>query len=163
MIQKAARREDFENEVLPYLDILWQTALWLARNEDDADKLIQDLYFIAYRLWRQWDYFGNLKTWMFKALVKIYDNRFPRDSQASITDTNGYISESIIGDDILAGIFAELTEEIRLMITLSLAAEFSYDEIADISGVKTGIVRQNIYLGYTTLQTEIAKHVSPNN
>lgn len=163
MTQKAARRESFEKEVLTYLDMLWQTALWLTRNENDANKLIQDIYFIAYRLWEQWNYFGDTKTWMFKVLVRLYTNRFHRDAQTAIANSNGYVSESVIGDDILAGIFAELPEEIRLSLVLSLAGKFSYNEIADISGVRTEVVTENIYHGYNILEKQIAKFVSAND
>lgn len=160
MIQKAARRESFEQEVVAHLDQLWQTALWLTRNENDATKLIQDLYFIAYRLWEQWNYFGDTRIWMFKVLVRLYTNRYHRDTQTSIANSNGYISETIIGDDALAGIFAELPEEIRLTLVLSLVGKFSYNEIADIAGVRTSMVRHNIYYGYIMLEKQIAKFVS---
>lgn len=51
----AVKRKEFEAEALPHMDALYRTALRLAKNQSDAEDLVQEAYAKAYRFWDKFE------------------------------------------------------------------------------------------------------------
>ena len=56
---EVARRRRFEAEALPHLEALYRTAVRLTRNTSDAEDLVQETYFKAYRFWDRYALFAQ--------------------------------------------------------------------------------------------------------
>src|SRR5689334_24461253 len=63
--EKAARDRDFEREALPWLDDVYRFALSLARDECDAEDVVQDTFLRAYRSWHTYVPGTDCRRWLF--------------------------------------------------------------------------------------------------
>ena len=170
MAQENTKNDNFRREALPFLDPLWQTALWLTGNEPDAERLVEDAFIEAFRVWDESVSGANCKLLMFKIMIgkflsrgklsfqfpvpiKIDDNffTFPIDKISNI--------QSIPGE-IISKAIKRLTPENRLVFILSVFEKFTYPEIAEIIGVRRKIVRLRIYQGYTLIRKEILDYIT---
>lgn len=56
--------DEFARVALPLMDQVYAVALYLARNRDEADDLLQETYLRAYRFWHQFVEGTNCKAWV---------------------------------------------------------------------------------------------------
>jgi RNA polymerase sigma factor (sigma-70 family) len=158
-------RSKFEQETLPYLDDLWQTALWLAATERDAERLVEDSYIEASRLWDASVSGEGCRIMLFKVLLRI----FLQDSKlglmlpippVSADDYRPIPSEKIsiirkIPGEVISDMIRSLPVGNRMVFVLSIFERFSYREIAEIIGISAKSVGQKIYQAYTLIHREL--------
>src|SRR5688572_25349330 len=152
----------FETDALSHLDSLYGTALRLARNEADAQDLVQDTYVKAFRARRQFKTGTNLKAWLFTILHNTFRNR-RRDSSRDPVEVDservelslqadphgtpeGELLRAAMGPDLQAALDA-LPEAFREAVWLRDVEEFSYADIAKMLGVPVGTVMSRISRG----------------
>src|SRR6202047_1402515 len=58
-----ARRERFEQTVLPHLDAAYNLARWLTRNDQDAQDVTQESFLRAFRFFDSYQG-GNMRAWL---------------------------------------------------------------------------------------------------
>ncbi len=63
-----ASAAEIEEEALKQIDALYRTALRMTRNPQDAEDLVQETYFRAFRSAHQFQRGTNLRAWLFKIL-----------------------------------------------------------------------------------------------
>ena len=66
----------FEKEFLPHADALYTFAFHLTYNEEDANDLVQDTFFKAYRFIDSYERGTNAKAWLFKILKNSFINEY---------------------------------------------------------------------------------------
>ncbi len=156
-MQTTLRRKSFKAETLPHLEILWQTSLWLTRDGHEADNLVQDTYAEACRLWDQSIPDINCKAWLFMVLIKLYLNNFQQESRPHVPIITNNVEESFFYSNSINATFANLPEDIRLVMLLSILGEFTYQEIAEICRLKLEIVKSRLYQGRKSIKKESYK------
>ncbi len=156
------RRRQFELLALPHLDAAFNLARWLAGNTADAEDIVQDAYL---RGWRYFDSFrgGDMRVWLL-AIVRtafltwMKDNRSPRlvffaEDPAGAEKTTAWTDaprdpEALLLDRIdsavLAQLMTRLPGEYREVLLLREMEDFSYLEIAQITGTPVGTVMSRI-------------------
>ena len=67
---------DFDSLVMPYLDSLYNTAYRMTRSAEDAEDLVQETYFKAYKYYDKFEEGTNLKAWLFKILKNTFINNY---------------------------------------------------------------------------------------
>ncbi len=159
------KNELFQNEALIYMDALFNSALKLTYNEQDANDLVQETYFKAYRFFDQYKQGTSCKAWLYTILKNTFINKYRRktkkpdqvgydaiepfvdlikDSQFKGVDTpddiviNDYLSDEV--DEALT----KLPYDFRMVLILSDIEGFSYKEIADILSCPIGTVRSRL-------------------
>jgi RNA polymerase sigma-70 factor (ECF subfamily) len=158
-------RKIFEQETLPYLDDLWQIALWLTDDEHNAENLVEDSFIEASRLWDETTCRENCRVWMFKVLVKIFlrENKlvflFP-SPKAATDDYEPFSTERIslvkgLSGEFMTGVLRSLPVGNRLVIVLSIFEKLSYRQIADIAGISAANVGQKIYQAYSAIHKKL--------
>ena len=70
------KQQKFESETVPHQDALYNYALKIARNADDAQDLLQETYFKAYKNYHQFEGGTNSKAWMFMILKNTFINNY---------------------------------------------------------------------------------------
>lgn len=164
---------DFEAAALPHLDALYNMAYRLTRNPEDAEDLIQETFFKAYKYYDKFEEGTNLKAWLFRIMKNSFINGYrkrqnqPPESAFSnieesfenvISDEAGYIKnpeeeilESVLDEDVQRALDA-LRDDYRMVILLVDLEGFSYKEAAEILEVPVGTVMSRLYRGRRVLE-----------
>src|SRR6056297_1673410 len=75
-----AKQEKFKGEMVPHLDALYNFALQLTSDPNDAKDLVQDTIVKAYRFFDSYEMGTNAKSWLFRILNNSYINDYRRKS-----------------------------------------------------------------------------------
>jgi len=170
-IDKAGLDARFEREALPYLDQLYGAALRMTRNPADAEDLVQQTFLRAYQGFEGFREGTNLKAWLFKILqntfISIYrkQQREPQTVPADESEefslfdrlavaTEGADVEVLkrLPDAEVKAALDGVPEQFRTAVLLADVEGFSYQEIADITGVPIGTVMSRLNRGRKALQ-----------
>jgi len=165
---------EFEKTALVHLDSLYNFALRMTRNPSDAEDLVQETYLKAYRFFHRFQPGTNCKAWLLKVLTNIFINRYRQKAKepekVEAREIEDYsINQrfltlggnpdpeeafwSQMGEEHIRKALESLPEEFRLTVTLCFVEGFSYEEIADILGVRLGTVKSRIHRGRLLLKT----------
>ncbi|MBN1999535.1 sigma-70 family RNA polymerase sigma factor [candidate division KSB1 bacterium] len=166
--------QKFEEIAFTYMDSLYSTALRLTRKAVEAEDLVQDTYFRAFKYFDKYQQGTNFKAWIFKILTNTFINKYrkkvrePQKVQLdkvafSIEDKeennieqiwNGYDEEKYaeLFDDDVKSALSQLSEEFRMIVLLADVEGFSYKEIADIIDRPIGTVMSRLFRGRKLLQ-----------
>ncbi len=171
--------ETFRDEALPHLDAVYRFALRLAGTEAEAEDLVQDTFYRAWRSWKQYTPGTKCKSWLFticrNAFLRkrersqrhdeILTEKAPDDPESLSRenpvfaasrdeDPEGDYFRSIVDDEVLAAI-DELPEEYRTAVVLSDLEGMAYKEIAELMDVPVGTVKSRLFRGRRMLQEEL--------
>ena len=168
--RKAKIDARFEAEALPFLDQLYGTALRLTRNPADAEDLVQQTFTRAYAAFDRFEEGTNLRAWLHKILQNAFissyrkKQREPRTVPAEVSpdfslydvlQASGSAEVSVlerIPDTEVKDALESLPEQFRTAVLLADVEGFSYQEIADITGVSIGTVMSRLHRGRKGLQ-----------
>src|SRR3954462_15385032 len=167
-------RADFEREAMPHMPALYAAAVRMARNERDAEDVVQDTMLRAYRFFDTFEAGTNCKAWLFRILTNAFCNRYrEREREAEIL-TEAESSEANVeqflagsagqGRDVESALLgrmvsadveralAAVPQDFRMAVILADLEDFSYKEIAEIMDCPAGTVMSRLYRGRKTLQ-----------
>ena len=169
------RHLDFEREALPHMDALYNFALRMTTDPDEADDLLQETYLKAYRFFDKFEQGTNCKAWLFRIMKNSFINIYRRSSKqpdkvdyndveefyhsirAESTDPNDLeekIFSNILDDDVSTALEA-LPEEFRTVVILCDIEGFTYEEIADFVECPIGTVRSRLHRGRKMLRARL--------
>lgn len=169
------RHLDFEREALPHMDALYNFALRLTTDADEADDLLQETYLKAYRFFDKFEQGTNCKAWLFRIMKNSFINMYRRSSKepdkvdyndveefyhsirAESTDPNDLeqkIFSNILDDDVSSAL-ESLPEEFRTVVILCDIEGFTYEEIADFVECPIGTVRSRLHRGRKMLRAKL--------
>jgi RNA polymerase sigma-70 factor (ECF subfamily) len=170
------RKSRFAEEAIPHLDAVFRYALRLAGgNPDEAEDLVQETFYLAYRSWDSYTPGTNCRAWLFT----ICRNRFLRGeerrgrrpeqpaseidadvealaattafTEIQAADPEKAFFNSFVDEEVMRAIDA-LPEAFREAVVLSDLEGLSYPELADVLGVPVGTVKSRLYRGRRLLQ-----------
>lgn len=164
----------FSNLVRPHLQSLLSTANRMARNHNDAEDLVQETLFKAYRALDQYQANTNFRAWVFRILVNTFITAYrkavkspQRVSYDDLEDfilykksevvnpdqieTKGDLLDNFFEDDVKSAL-ENLPYQFRLVVLLCDVEGFSYNEIATIINSPLGTVMSRLYRGRKLLQ-----------
>ncbi len=169
----------FQKEAIPHMDAVFRFALRLSGSRDMAEDLVQETYLRAFRSWDQYTPGTQCKSWLFTICRNVYLRQWERSQRldeivaenvdresgpfevvnpvwvkAVEKDPEGAFFDSIVDDEVLEHI-QELPEEYRSAVILSDLEGFSYQEIADMTGVPVGTVKSRLFRGRRMLQKSL--------
>jgi RNA polymerase sigma-70 factor (ECF subfamily) len=161
----------FDEQAMPFLGQLYGTALRLTRNPSDAEELVQETFLRAFRAFNQFEEGTNLKAWLYKILTNTFISSYrkrQREPQTVSADANEDFSlydrlveadvspeaELLdrIPDEEVKEALEAIPEQFRTAVLLADVEGFSYQEIADITGVAIGTVMSRLHRGRKALQ-----------
>jgi len=172
----------FKSEAEPHLDALYNFAVSLTTDRDDAYDLVQETYLKAFRFFDKFEKGTNCKAWLFRIMKNTYINDYRKRSKqpekvdyndvenfyeeikASFVNNNHLeeeIFKDLLGDEITEAI-ASLTEDFKTVIVLCDLEGFSYQEIAEITNAPIGTVRSRLHRARKILFAKLYKYASNN-
>lgn len=145
-------RSDPRDELVEHLPALRAFALSLTRNRATADDMMQDAVLKA---WTNMDKFQpgtNMRAWLFTILRNnFYSSR--RKLNREVADVDNVFSDTLSVKPDHDGrlqmmdfksALNELPDEQREALILVGASGFSYEDAADMCGVKTGTIKSRV-------------------
>ena len=175
-VETARRQEQFTEQAMEHMPSLYTAALRMTRNPADAEDLVQETYFKAYRSWNSYQQGTNLKAWLYKILTNTFINTYRakkrRPEQTELDEVEDlYLYRRLGGleaaqqsrsaedevmdlftDDNVKAAIEALPENFRLAVLLADVEGFSYKEIADILDIPIGTVMSRLHRGRKQLQ-----------
>ena len=166
---------DFEKEAIPHMTSVYNFALRLTGDTDDANDLVQETFLKAFRFFDKFERGTNCKAWLFRILKNSFINDYRK--QTKEPDKVGYedvqnFYETIKTDDInfdhyehdaftnllddeISKAITELPEDFRTVIILSDIEGFTYEEISDFVDVPVGTVRSRLHRARKMLYSQL--------
>ncbi len=154
------QHKSFEELALPQLDAVYQVARRLTRNDHEAEDLVQETYFKAYRAFDRFEMrsFG-IRPWLLKILNNTFFNKRARDKRGPLATDQQTLEETITDpgstlpphldyehlDQEVAQALDELSAEYRAVMLLWATNEWSYREIADMLEIPVGTVMSRLH------------------
>jgi RNA polymerase sigma-70 factor (ECF subfamily) len=171
---------DFDSQVMPYLDSLYNTAYRMTRSAEDAEDLVQETYFKAYKYYDKFEEGTNLKAWLFKILKNTFINNYRRkkleprsvdfaeiedsferivrrDANEQAVDPESEFFTGVLDDDVRKAL-ESLPYDYRMVVILADLEDFSYKEIAEILDCPVGTVMSRLYRGRKLLEKALLKY-----
>ncbi|HLI18905.1 MAG TPA: sigma-70 family RNA polymerase sigma factor [Rhodanobacteraceae bacterium] len=158
----------FESEVMRHLDAAYNLARWLARNDQDAEDVVQEAVLRAFRFFGGFRG-GDARIWL---LAIVRNTFYTQRSRVPAAGTLEEFDEAVHGgEDLddpqavllraadaqsLRDALERLPPEFREVLVLRELEECSYKEIAAITHLKIGTVMSRLARARERLQRELA-------
>jgi RNA polymerase sigma-70 factor, ECF subfamily len=159
------RHARFNEEMVPHMDLLYNYALYMTSNKEEANDLLQETFMKAYRFFDKFEAGTNAKAWLYRIMRNTYINEYRRvkrqpdhveyDEQISsyqmapseISDRRDMASMDVndIFEDEIAGAISGLPEKFKSVIVLRDIEELPYEEIAESLEIPIGTVRSRLH------------------
>lgn len=166
------KNEEFIREALPHKNALYNYALKIAGNSDDAQDLVQETYYKAYRHFDKFQSGTNSKAWMFMILKNSFINdyrkskrepykldyeqiqNFYKNVKSDRAQENNLDKEfyNDLFDDELTQAIDQLPTKMREVFLLCDLEGYSYEETAELVGCPIGTVRSRLHRARLMLQ-----------
>lgn len=172
------KQREFSAEALPHMDVLYNFALRMTGNPDDADDLLQETYLKAFRFWNKFEKGTNCRAWLFRIMKNSYINRYRkesrepdtvdyddveefynsiRDETAETTDMEERLFGNLLDDDV-AKALESLPVDFRTVLILCDIERFTYEEISEFVNCPIGTVRSRLHRGRKMLRAKLWKY-----
>ena len=172
--------KEFEREALPHMDALYNFALRMTGDSDDANDLVQDTFLKAFRFFDKFEKGTNCKAWLFRIMKNTFINTYRKKTKEpdkvdyeevenfyenvkpSSTDSahlEKEIYDNLLDDEISSAI-ASLPDDFKTVIILSDIEGFTYDEIADFIDCPVGTVRSRLHRARKMLFAKLYKYAN---
>lgn len=166
-----------KDTLLIHIDALYRSALYLVKDENNADDLVQETYFKAFKFLQDDREINNVKAWLFKILMNTFINQYRKNKTEptlvdfdSIDSFHESIKEEVLTsspaedeaefnellDADIRKALDELPDDFRVVLLLSIVEGFSYKEIANMLECPMGTVMSRIYRGRKMLKEKLA-------
>ena len=169
------RNDEFVKEAMPHESALYNYALKIAGNSDDAQDLVQETYYKAYRHFDKFQSGTNSKAWMFMILKNSFINDYRKSkrepykldyeqiqnfyenvkSDRSITNNLDKEYYNSLLDDELTEAIDILPAKMREVFLLCDLEGYSYEETAELVGCPIGTVRSRLHRARHILQEKL--------
>jgi len=158
----------FEAQVLPWLDAAWNLARWLARDDADAQDVVQEAMLRALRYFDSF-HGGDARVWLLaivrntfftlrsKTLPEHLVEPLDEDSHPLVDEQASPEALTLLAVDVgsLRAALERLPPPWREAIVLRELEECSYKEIAAITGQKIGTVMSRLARARERLKLEL--------
>jgi RNA polymerase sigma-70 factor (ECF subfamily) len=165
---------EFELIALPNLSHLYTAALYLTKDNAEAEDLVQETYLRAFCFFDKFQPGTNCRAWLLTILRNLFINRYRQMRQepekvnwerieqvyeSMVEEGERGNPESLIFskvmDDEVEEALRELPEEFRTAIVLVDIEELSYEEAAKVMGCPIGTIRSRVSRGRQILQVTL--------
>jgi len=155
------REKDFDALVIRYKDMIFNLCFNITGDYDEAVDCSQEVFIKMYKNLHKFGFKSALSTWLYSIALNTCRNRLSsayRKRKVSIDGFENFHSsgenadpqflyERTEGEMAVRKAITMLPEEERILIVMRDLEERSYEEITEITGVKTGTVKSRISRG----------------
>ena len=173
---EALKLLQFEQQAIPLLAKLMPFAMEKSQyNRSEAEDLIQESFAKAYRYWNTFEQGTNVYGWLKKIIKNTAINRGMKEAKHQQVGALDEMEDFKLGEDahsitarvnrsaeseVLAKLASNdvqdavdsLKPEFQAVVQMAIVDGYSYQEIADILGIKIGTVMSRLHRGKKTLR-----------
>jgi len=169
-LEEHEKLSHFEQAILPHMDAAYNLARWLARNEQDAQDVVQESYLRAFRFFGGYRG-GSSRAWLLKIVRNTFytwaqQNRMqqlsqPFDEQLHAVESDDASPDTVLvkkaDSQLVRRVLEELPIEFRETLVMRELEGMSYKEIADIADIPLGTVMSRLARGRKELQKRLTE------
>ncbi|MEE9260791.1 MAG: sigma factor, partial [Candidatus Scalindua sediminis] len=96
-----------KTSLLIHIDALYRSAIYLVKNENNADDLVQETYLRAFKFLQEDKEISNEKAWLFKILINTFINQYRKDKR----------EPSLVDFDTIESFYGSIEEEAMVSTT----------------------------------------------
>ncbi|MBM4282468.1 MAG: sigma-70 family RNA polymerase sigma factor [Deltaproteobacteria bacterium] len=171
------KRLRYDRDVLPHVHALYGGAMRFTRSPNDANDLVQETLFKAWRSYESFTEGTNCKAWLFRILTNTFINKYRRThkerdivegsgqlgaehelvhipSKQRFLDPEGALADAALADEVQAALQA-LPPDFRAVVMLADLDGLAYKEVADAVGIPVGTVMSRLFRGRRLLQAAL--------
>jgi RNA polymerase sigma-70 factor (ECF subfamily) len=167
---------DFEELAIPLLNSAYNLARWLARNDNDAEDLVQETYLKALRGLRTFQSGTNFRAWVYRILHNTFLNSRTGLRAASTVPLNaaeegpevamGYETPETIllrcsSSQLVQSAIDDLPAHYRETLLLRDVEEMSYREISEILAIPIGTVMSRLARARKLVRSSLHSTLGP--
>ena len=172
------RKEEFEIEAMPHLNLLRNYAYKMCGNELDADDLVQDTFLRAFRFFHKFEKGTNCKAWLFRIMKNLFINNYRKNqkqpNKVDYDEIENFFetvkSDRLDSNDLQETVFSNLLDDevtkalntmqddFKTVVILCDIEGLSYEEIADFVKCPIGTVRSRLHRGRKMLQQKLQEY-----
>jgi len=171
----------FEHVAFPHMDYVFRVARRLARDEHEAEDLLQETYLKAYKAFERFEMraFG-IRPWLLRILNNTFLNRRARQSRAPRATEHAALEQ--LGpadesrplaedgeplnfehlDEEVKNAVEQLLPEFRSVLLLWGTKDYTYQEIAEILNVPIGTVMSRLHRARRQLTDTLREYARMN-
>lgn len=158
LVQKAARGDElaFETLVKEHQNLVYNVALRLCENREDALDISQEAFIKAWRALPKFRCECNFSTWIYRITVNAAKDYLKKENSAASTLELSEVDDVDLGDSpddtmikeerilILQNALDQLPLEHKEIVTLRDIEGYSYEEISEMLSLEIGTVKSRI-------------------
>jgi DNA-directed RNA polymerase specialized sigma24 family protein len=157
MMTNPSQRNLFKSYFMPLIDTAYGVALYLTGERRAAEELVEQSAIRAFAAFCNDRPSGSFKVWFLALLMREFMERPPRPA-APVGST---VRSSVSEEARMAGVFGRLPIEQRMVCALYFMDDFSYAEMAKMTGDTIDRTRQQLHEGRARLQSLLRNGASP--
>jgi RNA polymerase sigma-70 factor, ECF subfamily len=168
-ISAESSRAKFEAIALPFMRRIYNAALSLTHNREDASDLVQETYLRAYRTFANFTEGTNCKAWLFTILYSVFVNRYRKERREPESIFINELEEkfhhaivaaqwdpdSVVMAEEVVQALNKLPESFRLAVLMVDVEEMSYEEAAAILKCPLETLRSRLFRARKLLFLEL--------
>lgn len=160
------------------MKLLYNYALRMSGDREDADDLVQDTYMRAFKFFHKFEKGTNCKAWLFRIMKNCYINRYRKNKKeppkvdyedvqnfydsirSELVDPNDLeqkVFANLLDDDVMNALNS-LQDDYKTVVILCDLEGLSYDEISEFLDCPIGTVRSRLHRGRKILQNKLTKY-----
>ncbi len=150
---------------MPHADRLFRLAMWLERDRQEAEDLVQDTMTQALQSFHRYTRGTNCKAWLVTILHNVRSNRHRASRRLQLVeDVDDRIAETVpfvppvpvqITDEVFITALRGIPEHYQHMILLCDVEELTYKEIAAALTIPIGTVMSRLHRGRALLRQQL--------
>lgn len=157
---------NFEEEAMPFTQDLFRVAMFLKRNRDAAEDLLQETLMQSFKSFHRYEPGTNCKAWLTTIMYNTHYKQLKKETRLSLVEDKeeliaktvafeAPIPERITDEEILTALEG-MPEHFREIVVLCDVEGFAYKEIAAIMEMPIGTVMSRLHRGRKLLRNELA-------
>lgn len=174
----STNKSGFKKEVTPQLDALYNFAVHMTFDPDEAEDLVQAALVKARRFYSSYEKDGNARVWLFRILKNCYLNEYQERGQqpgrvdydagstlpgavhedGSPTSKLQALADADPEQDDISRALKDIPEDIRMVLILCDLENFSYEEIGNILDISLNTVKYRLQKGRNQLMKQLAQY-----
>lgn len=174
------KQASFAQWALPHKDYIYTACLYLARQREEAEDLLQETYLRAFRFFHQFTPGTNCRAWLLTIMHNVFRNRYPHyqranhalefdhaareyekkrlaDGDAGREDPAALVLSQMVDREIIDAVHA-LPEEYRSTFLLIDIEELTYEEATVVLHCPIGTVRSRLARARRLLRATLAAY-----